>query len=76
MVLPVLPGRLPAQHHDQRRVVVLQRADFLLSTHLGLTLVPVTGSNTRQLLSTSGLGSSTACLAQTRVSGYRLQWLD
>ena len=28
LVLPVLPGRLTAQHHDQGRVVILQRTNL------------------------------------------------
>ena len=68
LVLPVLPGGLPAEHQDEGGVVVLQGADLLLRTQLGLALVPVTGPNTGQLLSTSGLGSSTACLVMVRLS--------
>ena len=30
LVLPVLPGSLPAQHHDQRAVVILQGAHLLI----------------------------------------------
>ena len=38
LVLPVLPGRLAAQHHDQGRVVILQRTN--LETGSGIVTRP------------------------------------
>ena len=66
LVLPVLPGGLPAQHHDQRRVIILQGTNLreaemelmprdriqnlLLGAHSAHTGVTVTCAYTRQLL--------------------------
>ena len=38
LVLPVLPGRLAAQHHDQGRVVILQGTN--LETGSGIVTRP------------------------------------
>ena len=65
LVLPVLPGGLPAEHQDEGGVVVLQGTDLLLGTDLGLGLVPVTGPHPRQLLPRPRLGSSTTRLAES-----------
>ena len=66
LILSVLPGGLPAQHHDQRGVVILQRTNLreeemellphdriqnlLLSAHSAHTGVTVTRAHSRQLL--------------------------
>ena len=65
-ILPVLPGGLPAQHHDQRGVVILQGTNLreaemellphnriqnlLLSAHSTHTGVTITRAHTWQLL--------------------------
>ena len=39
LVLPVLPGSLPAQHHDQRAVVILQGAHLLIIIIIIITAI-------------------------------------
>ena len=43
LVLPVLPGRLPAQHHDQGGVVILQGTHLHRKWNYAIIICHVTG---------------------------------